>query len=106
MLIAAKIVRIDPVGGSRGGRFEAKKAPLPDGRASSRFIQLTARQPSAAIFSVRMVTTRASWSPTHEESPPEQPGGDRPNARLLSILSSTPLASQTNADAVILQRRA
>jgi hypothetical protein len=60
-------------GGLRGGYYlmqpalrspsrlvdlKLKKAPLPDSRAPSRFNQLTDRQPSAAIFRVRMVTTR------------------------------------------------
>src|SRR5262249_52179360 len=62
--------------------LKLKKAPLPDSRAPSRFNQLTARQPSAAIFSVRMVTTRAPLVANPRGSPPEQPGGDQPDARL------------------------
>jgi len=106
MLIAAKIVRIDPVGGSRGGRFEAKKTPLPDGRASSRFNQLTTRQPSAAIFSVRMVTTRAVLVANPRGGPPEQPGGDQPvPASVHSLVDATRKPSE-NADAVTLHYKA
>ena len=62
--------------------LKLKKAQLPDSRASSRFNQLTARQPSAAIFTVRMVTTRAPLVANPRGSPPERPGGDQPDARL------------------------
>ena len=68
--------------------------------------QLTARQPSAAIFGVRVVTTEHPWSPTHE--------GARPSNRV--VISRMPasvhsLADATrkpneNADAVILHYKA